>query len=156
MLLKKILLPVSLVAIVIVAAVAVTACGGDGADSKATTNAQALNAIAYIDGAGIHEIDQSINTDKTIPATAKVTADKVHTVLNITEWPNKDLKSKAEALANLFADMSASLDGDSPDLTKAGEATKKAHDGYHDFSHAVWDYLYGQGGVHDPDAVHAD
>ncbi len=155
MLPRKILILASLAAIAVLSALAFVGCSGGDSDSKSSANSEVLNAIGYIEAAGIHDLDESINTDKTIPPTAKVTADKVRTVLNITTWPG-DLKSQAEALANLFGDMSASLDGDSPDIAKAGEATKKAHDGYHDFSHAVWDHLYEQGGVHDPDAGHAD
>ncbi|MGE3074931.1 MAG: hypothetical protein AB7N24_02280 [Dehalococcoidia bacterium] len=145
-------------AIALLGAVALAACGDDdddGGNSTASANAEVLNAIAYIDAAGIHGINESITTDKTIPPTAKATADKVQTVLNITTWP-KDLQPQAKALSAIFADMSASLEGDSPDLAKAGDASTKAHDGYHDFSHAVWDYLYEQGGVADPDAGHAD
>ncbi|MGE0600898.1 MAG: hypothetical protein AB7J35_16735 [Dehalococcoidia bacterium] len=145
-------------AIALLGAVALAACGDDddgGGNSAASANAEVLNAIAFIDGAGLHAIDESINTDKTVPATAKTTSDKVQTVLNITTWP-KDLQSQAKALSDIMAGLSASLEGDKPDLAKAGEAATKAHEGSHDFSHAVWDYLYKQGGVADSDAAHAD
>ena len=155
MLPRKFTLLASLVALAALGSLAFAACGDDddSADSHASGNAEVLSAISIIDSAGIHEIDESINTDKTIPPTAKVTADKVHTILNLTAWPN-ELKPQANALAELFGDLSAALDGDNPDLAKAGEATKKAHDGYHEFSHEVWQHLYAAAGIKASSEMH--
>lgn len=155
MLPRKFKLLASLVALAALASLAFAACGDDddSSDSGPSANAEVLSAINIIDTAGIHEIEESINTDKTIPPTAKVTADKVHTVLNLTNWPN-ELKPQANALAALFGEMSAALDGDKPDLAKAGAITKKAHDGYHEFSHEVWQHLYAAGGIKASSGAH--
>jgi hypothetical protein len=120
-------------------------CSGDG-ESEATANAGVVNAINILDNGGLHAIDESINKDKTIPATAKTTAQKLQAVTELTEWPD-ELQDEADALAKVFADMVTALNGDSPDMTKAGEAAKKAHDAQHDFSHEVWAHLYEEAGI---------
>ena len=37
---------------------------------------------------------------------------------------------------------------------KAGDAIKKAHDGYHDFTHGVWEHLYDEAGLTSGTASH--
>jgi len=139
------LLPLAaLAAIAAAASITLAGCGGD--DSGAAKDAAILNAITIIDDAGLHEIDESINDKKEIPADARTTVQRLQAVTNITGWPG-DLQAQADALARVFAEFAAALEGDHPDMAKAGEASKKAHDGAHDFSHEVWEYLYEKGGV---------
>ena len=124
----------------------VSAACSDGGDSDASRDAQVLNAINILDKAGLHEIDESIKDKKEIPANARTTAQQLQAVTAITEWPD-DLQSQADALAKIFEELAAALDGDNPDMAKAADASRKAHDGQHDFSHEVWKHLYEQGGV---------
>lgn len=142
---RKTVLLASFAAVAVVGSLFAAGCGSDG-DSEASSDAQILNAINILSKAGLHDIDDSINEDKTIPANARTTALQLQAVTAITEWPD-DLQDDADALAKVFEEMAAALDGENPDLAKAGEAAKKAHDAEHDFSHDVWAYLYEQGGV---------
>ncbi len=126
-----------------VIALALAACGDD---DKSSSNADVVSAINIIDKAGLHDIDDSIATKQTIPATARTTALHLQTVTLLTEWP-KDLKDPAKKLAETFGDLATALDGTKPDLTKAGTAAHNAHEVSHDFSHAVWDALQKEAGV---------
>jgi len=117
-------------------------------DSSESSNDAVINAINILSGSGLHGIDDSINEEKEIPASAKTTAMKLEAITRLTEWPSDDdLDTKAEALADVFKEMAAALDGDAPDMAKAGELAKKAHDAEHDFSAEVWAYLYEEAGV---------
>ena len=116
-------------------------------------DAEIINAINILDTAGLHDIDESISTDKTIPPTARTTAQKLQAVTELTEWPD-DLQDDADSLVVVFKDMAAALDGDAPDMTKAGEAAKKAHDAQHDFSHDVWAHLYSEAGIETGEESH--
>ena len=115
-------------------------------DDNANSNAEVVSAINIIDKAGLHDIDDSITAKQTIPATARTTALHLQTVTLLTDWP-KDLKDPAKKLAATFGDLAAALDGDKPDLAKAGTAAHDAHEASHDFSHAVWDALQKEAGV---------
>ena len=141
---RKTVLLASFAAVAVVGSLFAAGCGSS--DSEASSDAQILNAINILDKAGLHDIDDSINDDKTIPANAKSTAQQLQAVTAITEWPD-DLQDEADALEKVFEEMVAALPAENPDLAKAGEAAKKAHDAQHDFSHDVWAYLYEQGGV---------
>lgn len=146
---KALLLP--LFAILAVAgAFLVAACGDDDDDNAASgshgNTDSVLNAILYLDSAGLHGIDESINDSGEIPANAQTIARKAETVTRLTEWP-EELQASADTLAGVFADMVAALEGDDPDMTAAGEAAKSAHDVQHDFSAEVWEYLYHEAGV---------
>lgn len=120
-------------------------CGDD--DGGSGGDAEVLIAINILDKAGLHGIDEAINKDRQIPSNARTTALQLQAITNLTEWPTDDLESQAEALARIFAELAAAVDGENPDLAKAGEAATKAHDAEHDFSHDVWEYLYEKGGV---------
>lgn len=137
-------------AVVALAALASIACG----DSKSSSNAEVLNAITIIDKAGLHDLNTQIATNKTIPSNAATTYQQLQTVVLLTEWPNSDLKTKAKELAAVFGAAATAVDGASPDMAKAADASTKAHDGYHEFSHAVWDYLYDKAGVKGMDDDH--
>ncbi len=130
--------------VLLVGVLFLTACGED-ADAEGSS--AVLNAINILDRAGLHDLDDSINVDKTVPGNARTTAQQLQAVTSLTEWPTSDLESQAEVLAGIFAELAEALDGDNPDLTVAGEAAKKAHDAEHDFSHDVWEYLYEEAGV---------
>ena len=120
-----------------------SACGDDDAGSG---DAEVINAINILDNAGLHGIDESVNDDQTIPASARTTAQKLQAVTELTAWP-EELQDEADALAVIFSDLAAALDGESPDIVAAGEAAKKAHDGQHDFSQEVWAHLYEEAGL---------
>jgi hypothetical protein len=117
------------------------ACGSDSDSDDAT-----FNAINILDTAGLHGIDESINTDKQIPASAHTTALKLQAVMKLASWPS-DLEDEAEDMEVIFAELAIALDGDNPDITKAGEAAAKAHDAEHEFSEAVWAHLYGEADI---------
>jgi len=130
--------------LVALSAVALDACGGD--DDGGSSESGIIIAITTLDKAGLHGIDTSISTDQTIPATARTTALQLQSITLLTDWP-KEMRGAAKALAAVFGEMAAVLDGDKPDLAKAGAAARKAHDAEHDFSHEVWDHLYDKAGV---------
>lgn len=131
-------------------AILLTSCNGDDDDNGnsggGSSTQGVLQAILYLDGAGLHGIDDSINEDGEIPADAVTVARKAETVTRLTEWP-EELKSSADALAQIFADMAATLDSETPDMDAAGEVAARAHDAEHDFSHDVWAHLYAEAGV---------
>lgn len=77
----------------------------------------------------------------------------METILKVTKWPNDDLKKKADALSAIFATMAESLNGDNPDKAKAGAAAHEAHEGAHEFSDAVWQYLENKASVKTPAAA---
>ena len=130
------------------------ACGGDDSDdAHAGDTAAVLAAVTFLDGAGYHAIDDAINKDRTVPATARATALKGQAVVRATSWP-AELKPKADALAGILGELAAALEGDSPDLAKAGAAAKKAHDAQHEFSDAAWGWLYEKAGVKGPAHAH--
>jgi len=141
---KSWLLPFAALALLAGSVLVVASACSEGESSSG--DAEVINGIDILDKAGLHGIDESINTDKTIPPTARTTAQKLQAVTELTEWPD-DLQDDADALAVVFKDLAAALDGDAPDITKAGEAAKKAHDAEHDFSHDVWAHLYSEAGV---------
>jgi hypothetical protein len=128
-----------------VGAVLTSSCGEDGDSSGG--DAEVLNAINILDKAGLHGLDEAINEDKEIPSNARTTAQQLQAITNLTKWPTDDLESQADALAKIFGELAAAVDGENPDLAKAGEAATRAHDAQHDFSHDVWEYLYEKGGV---------
>jgi hypothetical protein len=126
-------------------AVALGACSSSST-SDSTKNANAVNAIAILDGAGLHATSESI-AGGTIPPTAQTTALHLQTVLLITEWPTSQLKTDAGKLAAKLGTMADTLNTDKPDMKAAAAAADAAHEGEHDFSHEVWDYLGSKAGV---------
>lgn len=142
-----------LAAILGIAALASVGCGSD---KDSGSDGDVLNAINIIDKAGLHDLNTQIETDKTIPANAETTYQQLQTVTLLTEWPTGDLKTKGKELAAIFGEAATAMGGTSPDMAKAAAASKKAHDGYHEFSHEVWDYLYGKAGVKGADDAHSD
>lgn len=138
----------------VVSAVAATACSDSDGGSSADTDV--INAINILDKAGLHDLDTQIGTNKTIPSNASTTFQQLQTVTLLADWPTKDLETKAKALAAIFGEAAAATDGTNPDMTRAAEASKKAHDGEHDFSHEVWDHLYEKAGIKGADDGHSD
>jgi hypothetical protein len=130
-------------ALATIALLASVACGDDDSDSG---TGSVISAIAILDNAGLHGIDESINTNKQVPATAQSTAAKLQTVTLLTEWPS-NLAAEAKALAGIFGELAAALDANPPDLAKAGDAAHRAHEGEHEFSDHVWTYLKAKAGV---------
>ncbi len=130
------------------AALLSSACGG-----SSNSNSDVIAGISYIDTAGLHEMNEEIVNTGKIPADAHTVAVKLQTVTLLTEWPD-DLDSQAKALAALFGEMAKALDAGNPDVKKVEEATTKAHDGWHDFSHEVWDHLAKEAKVSGADDSH--
>jgi hypothetical protein len=127
-----------------VALVLASACSGDDS-GEGSPAIEIVAAIQFIDGAGFHGIDESVNSERTIPATAASTARKAQAVVRLAPWP-EELAHEAETLAQIFADLATELEKESPDLAVAGQLAARAHDGQHDFSAAVWRYLRTEAG----------
>lgn len=136
------------------AALSAVACGDS--DSGSSAEPEVINALNILDKAGLHDIDTQIGTNKTIPSNASTTFQQLQTVTLLTEWPTKDLQTQAKALAAIFGEAAAATDGANPDMAAAAAASKKAHDGEHDFSHEVWDHLYEKAGIKGADDAHGD
>lgn len=124
------------------AALTVSSCAGDSSSDSIDTVA----AISFIDNAGLHAIDTSINQDKTVPADAQAKAVKLETVAAGADWP-EELDDEAKAVEAAFRELAEALDSDTPDMAKAGAAAKKAHDTAHDFSGLVWNHLREEAGL---------
>lgn len=132
-----------LFALAAILALGAVACSSDDGGNP---NAEVLNAVNIMDSAGLHEIDEAVNTRKEIPATAQTTAAHLQTVTLLTDWP-KDLEEPAKKLADAFGKMAEALDTPQPDIAKVQPIVKTAHDAQHDFSHAVWEYLAKEAGL---------
>lgn len=130
-----------------VIALGFAACGGD--DDNKSENASIVNAIAYLDGAGLHEIDESINLNQKIPATARTTVLHMQTAVLLTGWPS-ELLAPAKKLAALLGDLALVLNAETPDLAKVSASSTAAHAAWHDFSQAVWSHLQAEAGIGAP------
>ena len=123
------------------------ACGDDAATTKRTVETPVAAVLAasidYLDRAGLHDIDNSINANATVPANARTVALHAQDVVVLTKWPT-EVQDQATRLAAIFGDLATALDSDKPDTKAAGNAAKKAHEAEHDFSRAVWEYLSKQ------------
>ena len=129
-----------------IGALAFAACGDSGT-TTAAKNAQAASAINILDNAGLHEIDDSITNQNTVPPTADTTATHLQTVLLVTEWPTSQLSDDAKKLAGKLGTLATALNTDKPDMKAAGAAAHDVHESEHDFSHEVWEYLQSKAGV---------
>jgi hypothetical protein len=136
----------AIAAIVALAALAAAGCG-DSSTSSSAKNAQAISAVNILDNAGLHEIDDQISNQNTVPPTADTTATHLQAVLLLTEWPTSQLKDDAKKLADKMATLATALNTDKPDMKAAGAAAHDVHETEHDFSHEVWDYLQSKAGV---------
>lgn len=106
-----------------------------------------IQGITILDGAGLHAIDQSINTDKKVPPTAQTTYQHLEAITRLTAWPSGDLTQESNKMADIFRDAANALNTDRPDMAQAGKLANEAHEAEHDFSHKIWDYLQGKAGV---------
>ncbi|MCK9518215.1 MAG: hypothetical protein M0R74_04165 [Dehalococcoidia bacterium] len=135
---------------VVAATFALVACGDDddngNGDSNASGHASLITAITTLDNAGLHGMDDAINKDGEVPANARTVVVHMETVTRLTEWPG-ELKSTADQLAGVFAQLAVELDKDDIDMAKAGELMGQAHDVQHDLSHDTWAYLAKEAGV---------
>jgi hypothetical protein len=143
--LRKLIGPVAITGLLLVALVAAACDDDDGADGGGG-DLDVIAAINILDNAGLHGIDESINNETTVPPTARTVAQKLETTVKLTAWP-EDLRDEADALAKTFEDLAAVLDSESPDMARAGQLAAQAHDEEHDFSHAVWEHLHEKSGV---------
>ena len=131
------------------AAIFFAAACGDDAEGDSASASEVLTALNFTGNAGLHDIDESINEGGEIPADARTVALRAETVMRVTAWPSA-LEEEAEALADVFAEMAATLDGESPDPAAAGEAAARAHDAEHEFSGNAWAYLQEEAGIEAP------
>jgi hypothetical protein len=129
-------------ALTIIAAGLFAACGSDGGSQEA----EVISAINILDKAGLHDIDEGINDEQEIPADARTVALHLQAVVELTSWPG-DLEDAAGELAQTFADFAAALDGENPNMARAGELAAQAHDQEHDFSHDAWAWLQEEAGI---------
>lgn len=120
--------------------------GNDGTETR-----DVLQAVLAMDRAGLHALDEAINTDGEIPTNAYNTALDMQTLAALTPWPD-ELRSRARDLETVFADLAAALAGEAPDVEVAGPAATAAHDAQHDFSHLAWEWLREQAGIDAPQA----
>lgn len=159
---KKFLASFALASVSALALVA-SACGDDDADASDDTGASGsassvtsqMFAIQFIDTAGLHGIDEAINDEKTVPATARTSVLKSAAVLRNTEWP-EELSAPADALANTMVEFAEVLNADPVDMAKAGEMAAKVHDDAHDLSHDAWAHFYEEAGVDTGEDSHGD
>jgi hypothetical protein len=127
---------------------AAAACGGDdnGDEQHGASYEGVISAVTFTSSAGLHDIDEAINDDRTVPATARTAALRAQAVLKLTQWP-ADLRAEAEALAATLGELAEALDAEPVDMAAAGRLAKKAHDDEHEFSAKVWRYLYEAAGI---------
>lgn len=135
-------------AITSLAVLAAAACGGDdnGDEQHGAPYEGVISAVTFTSSAGLHGIDEAINDNRTIPATARTAALRAQAVLRLTQWP-AELRAEAEALAATLGELAEALDADPVDMAAAGALAKKAHDDEHEFSAKVWRYLYEAAGI---------
>lgn len=119
------------------------ACSGDGSNSA---EVDVVSAITTLDNAGLHAIDESINENQEVPADARTKALRMEAVTRLADWP-EEFEDPADELANTFRELAAVLDSDSPDLARAGELAKRAHDEQHDLSGDIWAWLQEEAGM---------
>ncbi len=120
--------------------------GACNSEESGSQESEVLSAITILDGAGLHGNDESINEENEIPADARTVALKMQAVVELTAWPS-DVEDAADELARTFSDFAAALDGDNPDMGRAGELAAQAHDQEHDLSHDVWAWLQEEAGI---------
>jgi hypothetical protein len=136
--------------IVLASALVLGACGDDdddhGGSNGAANNSQVMQTVIFLDTAGLHGIDVSINEDGEVPANARTVMLKGATAIKLTTWPEEQ-KVAADALAATMEECAEVLNGDPVDLAKAGELAAQAHDEGHDLSHDVWAHLQAEAGV---------
>jgi hypothetical protein len=119
-------------------------------DSNEDGTSAVISGISFLDGAGFHDIDESINDSGDIPAAAATTARHAQAVTNLTDWPD-EFDDDAEALETVFANLATELEKEEPDIEAAGELAAQAHDGLHDFSHSIWNHLQSEAGIQVPE-----
>jgi hypothetical protein len=139
-----------MVAMVAAIGILVAACGHDSTSATATPPASDSPAaiaasITLLDQAGLHDIDTQLNAGK-VPPTAQTAASHAQAVLVITAWP-PELKAQASDLAATLGVVAKGLNTDTPDLKAVGAAATRAHNGEHEFSHAVWAWLSAKAGI---------
>ena len=134
----------SILGLAIISASAFAGCSDDsggGSDATAVTA-----AVAFISNAGLHDIDEELNTTGEVPATAESTARHIRTVILNTKWPG-DLEDGADRVAKALEAFQASVATDNPDIPKAQGLANAAHDAWHDFEHDAWAWLESEAGI---------
>lgn len=108
-------------------------------------HAEVIAAISFIDNAGYHEADESIQSG-TIPATTESIMSKMRTVLLLTHWP-EELETPARQLAAKLGSVQTAVATDQPEVAKVQTLSADAHATWHRFSTDVWTHLRGEAGV---------
>jgi len=133
-------------ALILLSAGLFVACDDDDGGASASGSAiEVLSALEFLDNAGFHDIDDSINGGE-IPATAANTVRRAQAVVELASWPD-ELEEQAAALGTILADFATELEKESPDVAATGELATRTHDGAHEFSSAAWAYLQDEAGI---------
>lgn len=115
------------------------------ASTPASLAPAVISAINLLDNAGLHDFNTQIDAG-TVPPTAQTVVTKLVAVMKLTPWPDA-LKTQADNMTTAFETYVTQLNTDTPDMSALDTAATNAHEGEHDFSHDVWNWLYAQAGV---------
>ncbi len=106
--------------------------------------AAVIAAIALIDGAGFHGMDDALNGDAPAIDSAWVgRVNRARIAAQAVAWP-ADVQPAADAFIAAATDLHAALDAD--DVEAAAPHAIAAHETQHDLSHDVYEALGGGGG----------
>jgi uncharacterized protein YoxC len=121
---------------------AASAAGMD--EHAAEPAASAFNvAVAqyFLDTAGFHGMDETLNETKTIDASYVSAVNRVKKVLTQTVWP-EELQEGATGLIDLLGQFAEALEADNAD--EAAPLATQVHEAQHDLSHGIDGWL-GEG-----------
>jgi hypothetical protein len=117
-------------------------------EHAAEHSADAFNiAVAqyFMDTAGFHGIDETLNETKTIDPAYLSTVNRVKKVLDQTTWP-EELSEPAATLSDVLAQFAEALEADNAD--EAASLATQAHESQHGLSHAIDAWLGGGDSEH--------
>lgn len=123
-----------------------TAACGDDDGAGGSANASAALAAAAIDGAGLHDLEETLTARKPPDADARTRLRHLETTVRLTGWPD-GLDDEAAELADSLAALAAAVDSAATDYARAAPLATAAHDLAHDFTHEVWAALAKEAGL---------
>lgn len=122
-----------------------TAQAAETASSGAGSATSMMAALSYIDGAGFHGIDETLNKPGgQIDASWQGKTRKALVAAKAIEWP-ADLRGDAQAFSDAAGRLLAALGND--DAAGAAAPATDAHKTQHDLSNKAWEMLGKQAGV---------
>jgi hypothetical protein len=119
-----------------------------GMRQTADSNGAALAALAAVDTAAFHGIDEGLNGDK--PEIQAAWAGRVTTAkraIQTIRW-SAEVQTAADAFSKTISALEAQLTAKEPDLAKAGEAAAAAHEAQHTFSEIAYAAIGGKVAAH--------